>query len=100
MTFSLTIALLLQATTAVAATANMPAPNTAEMSIAEVKAFNAKVGKDHPHYIRCRAISVTGSLVKRGRVCRTLAEWAKLQDDGNEQARAIVDYSRTKPGGQ
>ena len=97
--FSLTIALLLQGAAAVAPV-DVSAPDTTKMTLSEVKAFNAKVGVGHPQYIRCRTVSVTGSLVKRGRVCRTATEWAKLQEDGNEQARAITDYSRTKPSGQ
>ncbi len=79
---------------------DVPAPDTVSMSLAEVKAFNATVGKDHPYFIRCRSIEVTGSLAKKGRVCRTISEWRQLQDDGNEHARAIVDYSRSRPNGQ
>ena len=100
MIFSLTIALLLQGSTAAIQPTDVAAPDTVKMSLAEVKAFNATVGEDHPYYIKCRKVEVTGSLVKRGRACRTTLEWAKLQEDGNEQARAIADYSRTRPGGQ
>lgn len=81
-------------------TLDVPAPDTVSMSLAEVKAFNAKIGKDHPHFIRCRTIEVTGSLAKKGRVCRTDKVWRQLQNNGNEEARAMVDYGRSRPNGQ
>jgi len=96
---SLIAALLLQGASAVVSPAEVSPPNTVTMSLAEVKAFNATVGKDHPHYIRCRTISVTGSLVKRGRVCRTNLEWARLQEDGNEHARKTWEGAMVCGGG-
>lgn len=77
-----------------------PPANTATMSISEVKAHNASLAPADPNFIKCRTIPVTGSLAKRGKACRTNLEWTKLQEDGNEHARAIADYSRSKPGGQ
>jgi len=85
---------------AVPAPSSIAAPDTRSMTLAEVREFNAPLDKGHPYFIRCRAIEVTGSLAKKGRVCRTVAEWRQLQDDGNEHARAIVDYSRSRSNGQ
>ena len=61
---------------------------------------NAPVGADDDTTIKCRSIAVTGSLVKKTRTCKTIAEWRRLRERGSDVAREIVDYSRTRPGGQ
>ncbi|MEH6791649.1 hypothetical protein [Parasphingorhabdus sp.] len=43
--------------------------------------------------IKCRRLAVTGSLVKRQKVCRTLAQWADIGRNGNKQANDIVDQA-------
>jgi hypothetical protein len=43
---------------------------------------------------------VTGSLVKKGKVCRTLAQWRQMTDSGNELARRLVEDGTSRPGGQ
>lgn len=96
---SLFVALLLQGVGAGVAPADVSSPDTVSMSLAEVKAFNAKLGRDDPNYIRCRTVSVTGSLVKRGRVCRTNHEWTRLQEDGNEHARKTWEGGMICGGG-
>ena len=48
----------------------------------------------------CRRIEVTGSLVRKERVCKTRAEWRAAEDSGNGRARAIVEYSTGRPTGQ
>lgn len=40
--------------------------------------------------VKCRKVQVTGSLVRKGKVCRTLAEWKRLQQLGNDAARLIA----------
>ena len=40
--------------------------------------------------IRCRSIPVTGSLVRRERTCKTVREWRRLADRGNDVAREAV----------
>lgn len=97
--FSLLVAMLLYGTDTPATPVDVSSPDTVSMSIAEVKAFNAKLGKDDPNYIRCRTISVTGSLAKRGRVCRTAREWTRLQEDGNEHARKTWEGGMICGGG-
>lgn len=47
----------------------------------------------------CRRIEVTGSLVRRERVCKTRGEWRRLADSGNAGARAIVEHSTGRPPG-
>lgn len=47
----------------------------------------------------CRQVEVTGSLVKRGRVCRTVAEWRVIQENGNYNARKMVEDSTSRQGG-
>ncbi len=41
--------------------------------------------------IRCRRLEVTGSLVRKERVCKTVAEWRRLSDRGNDNARDTMD---------
>lgn len=94
------ISMFVQAAAPIPAAVNVPEPDAARMSMAEVKAFNAKVPPNHPYRIRCQSIAITGSLSKRGRVCRTTAEWQRLREDGEAHARAIVEHSATRQGGQ
>jgi len=37
--------------------------------------------------VRCRRTSITGSLVKAEKVCKTVGEWRRLADRGNDVAR-------------
>ncbi len=43
--------------------------------------------------IKCRRLTVTGSLVKRKKICRTVAEWKEISQAGNRSARTIVDHA-------
>jgi hypothetical protein len=43
---------------------------------------------------------VTASLVKKGKVCKTLAEWRRIIESGNENARRLVEDGTSRPGGQ
>ena len=51
----------------------------------------ATMSADNDQAIKCRKVEVTGSLLKKGRVCRTIAEWKKIQENGNRTARAVVE---------
>ena len=57
----------------------------------------ADAGNDGPaatdpdQAIKCRKVDVTGSMIKKGKVCRTIAEWKKIQASGNRVARAVVE---------
>ena len=49
--------------------------------------------------IKCRKIEVTGSLVKKGKVCKSVAEWKRIQANGNRTARAIAESGNICSGG-
>lgn len=49
--------------------------------------------------IRCRKIEVTGSLVRKTKVCRTVAEWREISDKGNRNVRDIVESGQVCAGG-
>jgi hypothetical protein len=78
---------------------------TTSLSAAPVLAGNetAKPVKtasaDPDQAIKCRKVEVTGSLVKKGRVCKTVAEWKQIQANGNRTARAIVESGGVCAGG-
>ncbi len=59
----------------------------------------ATVPADPNQVIRCRRIDVTGSLLKRGRVCRTLAEWRRIDTNENDGARDLVGTGGVCSGG-
>lgn len=65
-----------------------------KMKPSEIRAYNAKLRKDHPNYIKCARVEETGSLVKRTTVCRTNEEWTRIEARGNDDARDTVDGLR------
>lgn len=54
---------------------------------------------DPDQAIKCRKVEVTGSLVKKGKVCRTIAEWKEIQANGNRTARMIAETGGVCAGG-
>ena len=51
-------------------------------------------GEDDPYApdaVRCERVPVTGSRIRRVRVCMTNAEWAAQRDAGNRNATDILD---------
>ncbi|WP_430447088.1 hypothetical protein [Sphingorhabdus contaminans] len=46
---------------------------------------------DPDQVIKCRKVEVTGSLLKKGKVCRTVAEWRRIMENGNRTARAVIE---------
>lgn len=78
---------------------------TASLATAPVLAGNenskpAKTASADPDQaIKCRKVEVTGSLVKKGKVCKTVAEWKEIQSNGNRTARAIVESGGICSGG-
>lgn len=58
-----------------------------------------KTASDADPAVRCRIVRVTGSLVKKGRVCKTLAEWRRIIESGNEIARGLVEDGQSRPTG-
>lgn len=45
---------------------------------------------DPDQQVKCRKVQVTGSHIRKGKVCRTIAEWKRLQQLGNDAARLIA----------
>lgn len=89
------LAILIVLSTASAAAANeaeLPLARTAsEMSSAEIDAYNQGRAAADPDYIRCRRIDQVGSLVRKLRVCHTNAEWRRITDKGNQDARDSME---------
>ena len=48
----------------------------------------------------CKRIPVTGSLVRKERMCMTRAEWKRLSEQGNSASRAAVESGSSRPSGQ
>jgi hypothetical protein len=59
----------------------------ARMSVSQPQTENAEDGDQK---VKCRKIQVTGSLIRKGKVCRTMAEWKHLQQLGNDAARLMA----------
>jgi hypothetical protein len=75
---------------------------TASLSVAPAFAneeTNKQAASDPDQVVKCRKVEVTGSLLKKGKVCRTIAEWKKIQANGNRTARAIADSGNVCSGG-
>lgn len=86
----------------VAAFATVPAlalTQAAPDSAAPADTSQAKGSEDDDNRVRCRRVEVTGSLVKRGRVCRTVREWRDSSSNGNDNARKMIEESTTRSGG-
>ena len=62
-----------------------------EMTGAEIDAHNQGLAFADPNYIKCRKIDEVGSLVKKLRVCHTNAQWRKISDKGNQDARDSME---------
>ena len=54
-----------------------------------------KLDPRDPNYMRCRKILETGSLVKKQRICKTNAEWAKASEDAQKNADDLILRNRT-----
>jgi len=90
------------ASAAVASEAEAPfARVPSEMTGEEIDAYNMGRAANSPDYIRCRRIEQIGSLVKKLRVCNTNAEWRRITDKGNQDARDTLEaVSRSFNNGQ
>lgn len=70
-------------------TGSVTPPST--MSNASIAEHNAGLTTSDPRFIRCRRIAIPGSLVKKARVCKSNADWAKAWQVGNQDARDTYD---------
>ena len=50
--------------------------------------------KNDPNAVRCKRFQVTGSLVKKERICKTNAEWRAITEQQNRDADDIITRSR------
>lgn len=82
------------------ASAPVTAPASAPLSQDGKLAKASNKVSDPDQSIRCRTVRVTGSLVKKGKVCKTLAEWRQMTESGNENARRLVEDGTSRPSGQ
>lgn len=71
-------------------------PDPKSMNMREIKAFNAKLPKNHPYYIRCVSALETGSLVKRTYSCRTNKQWQLADQTANQNARDTYEAMQGK----
>lgn len=55
----------------------------------------APLDKNDPNAVRCKRFQVTGSLVKKERVCKTNAEWRAITEQQNRDADDIITRSRS-----
>ena len=90
------LALALTQVVPVAATDAVEAPDPKAMSQADIRAFNARLPRDHPNYIRCEKREETGSLVKKLYSCRTNEQWKQADQIGNDNVREVGDHFRPK----
>lgn len=85
----------------IAGVATLCAPLTAQPAapIASAAVDSDGSADDPDQQIRCRRMPVTGSLVRRERICRTVAEWRRLSDAGNDVARQQAENGLICSGG-
>ena len=95
MSFALSIALVAAQAAATPAVA-VDEPDPKAMKYAEIKAFNAKLPRSHPYYIRCVKTANVGSLVARNMSCRTNEQWDRADRIGNQEARDVLEHSKGK----
>ena len=94
-------ALIIGIMTSALASAPVTAPASASTSQdGKLATASDKTASDADQAVRCRTVRVTGSLVKKGKVCKTLAQWRQMTESGNELARRLVEDGTSRPGGQ
>ncbi len=71
-------------------------PDPKGMSQKEIRAFNSKLSRDHPFFIRCVKSEETGSLARKNYSCRTNRQWQLANDSGNQNARDAVEAMTSK----
>ena len=50
--------------------------------------------RNDPGATRCKRIAVTGSLVRKERICKTNAEWRAVSEQQNRDADDLITRSR------
>ncbi|QGP80311.1 hypothetical protein [Sphingobium sp. CAP-1] len=54
----------------------------------------AKLDRNDPNAVRCKRLDVTGSLVRKERVCKTNAEWRTISEQQNRDADDLIGRNR------
>lgn len=72
---------------------------TIEAPVAPRSATQAVAENPDDARIRCRRVPVTGSHVRVERVCKTVGEWRRLSERGNDVVRDQADTGRICAGG-
>ncbi|CAN1545323.1 hypothetical protein MCEZE10_02041 [Sphingomonadaceae bacterium] len=99
LTIGIMTSALAQAPTSAPVKAPAPAPASVSQSGTSALVPDATLSQSD-EAIRCRTVRVTGSLVKKGKVCKTLAQWRQITESGNALARRLVEDGTSRPGGQ
>lgn len=53
-----------------------------------------KLDRNDPSAVRCKRLEVTGSLVRKERICKTNAEWRAISEQQNRDADDLITRSR------
>jgi hypothetical protein len=53
-----------------------------------------KLDRNDPNAVRCKRLDVTGSLVRKERICKTNAEWRAISEQQNRDADDLITRSR------
>ncbi|MCP1470037.1 hypothetical protein J3E64_001724 [Sphingobium sp. OAS761] len=53
-----------------------------------------KLDRNDPNAVRCKRLDVTGSLVRKERICKTNAEWRSISEQQNRDADDLITRSR------
>lgn len=79
-----------EATFRVAFVVWVAAHTVAANPVAAQVAATAAVPEDPDQQIKCKKFAAVGSIIRKVKVCKTLAEWRRSQQAGNDAARSIV----------
>ncbi len=72
----------------------LPAGHVPASAQAQPEGTKAPLDRNDPGATRCRKFAVTGSLVRKERVCKTNAEWRAILDQQGRDADNLIERSR------
>jgi hypothetical protein len=53
-----------------------------------------KLDRNDPNAVRCKRLTVTGSLARKERICKTNAEWRAISEQQNRDADDLISRNR------
>ena len=65
------------------------------LPVAAQTAPSTLVDPNAPDAVKCRKLEITGSLVRKQRICMTNAQWAKSREQQTRDGRDLVERSRS-----